>query len=78
MLLPETAPSGAFSYLTITEGHLVNAERFGGREVFRVRQHGRNDWRLVALGATLVEERSDSHCRWWVLADSEGNLFCLG
>ncbi|MDQ1292774.1 MAG: hypothetical protein QG608_654, partial [Actinomycetota bacterium] len=34
--------------------------------------------RLVALGATLVEERSDDQYRWWVFSDPEGNLFCLG
>jgi predicted enzyme related to lactoylglutathione lyase len=34
--------------------------------------------RLVGLGATVIEERADSKFRWWVLADPEGNLFCLG
>ncbi len=34
--------------------------------------------RLVAAGASIVEERSDSNFRWWVLADPEGHLFCLG
>lgn len=34
--------------------------------------------RLVALGATVVERRSDSLFTWWVLTDPEGNVFCLG
>lgn len=34
--------------------------------------------RLRSLGATVVAERSDSNFHWWVLADPEGNLFCLG
>jgi hypothetical protein len=34
--------------------------------------------RLVDLGATLVDRRSDSLFTWWVLADPEGNLFCVG
>jgi catechol 2,3-dioxygenase-like lactoylglutathione lyase family enzyme len=34
--------------------------------------------RLVELGATPVEERSDSLFTWWVLTDPEGNVFCLG
>ena len=33
--------------------------------------------RLRGLGATVVAERSDSLYHWWVLADPEGNLFCL-
>lgn len=34
--------------------------------------------RLVSLGATVVDERSDSRFHWWVMADPEGNLFCVG
>lgn len=34
--------------------------------------------RLLGLGASVVERRSDSLFTWWVLADPEGNLFCLG
>jgi hypothetical protein len=26
----------------------------------------------------IVDQRSDSKFRWWVLADPEGNLFCVG
>jgi len=33
--------------------------------------------RLVAAGATLVEERSDLMSRWMVLLDPEGNEFCV-
>lgn len=34
--------------------------------------------RLLGPGATLVDSRSDSLFTWWVLADPEGNLFCVG
>lgn len=34
--------------------------------------------RLETMGATVIEQRADSKFRWWVLADPEGNLFCLG
>jgi catechol-2,3-dioxygenase len=34
--------------------------------------------RAMSLGATLVGERSDSNFSWTVLADPEGNLFCIG
>lgn len=34
--------------------------------------------RMVDLGAVIVDERSDSEFNWWVLADPEGNLFCIG
>jgi len=34
--------------------------------------------RVAGLGATLVEQRSDSLYIWWVMADPEGNLFCVG
>ena len=34
--------------------------------------------RLTELGAVVNEKRSDSMCTWWVLADPEGNVFCLG
>jgi Glyoxalase-like domain len=33
--------------------------------------------RLVALGARVVAERSDSNFRWTVLTDPEGNPFCV-
>ncbi len=34
--------------------------------------------RLVELGATLIAERSLGDYRWTVLADPEGNEFCVG
>lgn len=46
---------------------------------------GREDWdkvlahadRLVAAGATRVEERQDPTSHWIVMVDPEGNEFCL-
>jgi hypothetical protein len=34
--------------------------------------------RLVALGATEVEQRSGNGTSWTVMLDPEGNEFCLG
>ena len=34
--------------------------------------------RLVSLGATLIEEHEMPWLRWTVLADPEGNEFCVG
>lgn len=34
--------------------------------------------RLVALGATLVEEHEMPGLSWTVLTDPEGNMFCVG
>jgi len=33
--------------------------------------------RVVALGATLVQEVRELGTRWHVMSDPEGNLFCL-
>lgn len=33
---------------------------------------------LMAAGASVVERRSDSKGSWVVMADPEGNLFCIG
>lgn len=33
--------------------------------------------RALALGATLVEDRREGHLGWVVLADPEGNEFCI-
>lgn len=33
--------------------------------------------RLLGLGATLVDDVEDFGVRWRVLADPEGNLFCI-
>jgi hypothetical protein len=40
----------------------------------RVENHAK---RLVAAGATLVEERQDGMSHWIVMQDPEGNEFCL-
>ena len=33
--------------------------------------------RLVGLGATVIAERSLGEFRWTVMADPEGNEFCV-
>lgn len=32
---------------------------------------------ICRLGGTLVDRRSDSHAEWIVMADPEGNPFCI-
>jgi Glyoxalase-like domain len=34
--------------------------------------------RLTDLGTVVQEKRSDSTRSWWILADPEGNVLCLG
>lgn len=40
------------------------------------RMHARAD-ELVAMGATVVDEREEGPSHWLVMADPEGNEFCL-
>lgn len=44
---------------------------------FRAKVMGDEVARLVGLGATVVAERALGGSRWTVMADPEGNEFCL-
>lgn len=54
--------------------HLDVSVAAPGEDFAAVRRHAE---RLVAAGATLVEERSDQLSRWIVLLDPEGNELCV-
>jgi len=44
---------------------------------FRAESMGAEVEKLVGLGATIIAERSLGDFRWTVLADPEGNEFCV-
>jgi catechol 2,3-dioxygenase-like lactoylglutathione lyase family enzyme len=45
---------------------------------FRADDRGREVERLLALGAARVDDHDEYGTRWTVLADPEGNEFCVG